>query len=89
MPKLPYPDSNQYPNRGPEEKRCTYYQHSGFVITGLGAMTMKTLLKVATNNDFSVIEASHPTLGELWLYCEAQLNCYLQKMKPTLERLFG
>jgi len=30
---------------------------------------MKTLLKV-THNDFSVIEASHPTLGERLLYCE-------------------
>jgi hypothetical protein len=49
----------------------------------------KPLLKVVNNNDFSVIEASHPTLGERWLYCEGTTQLLFTENETNSEKLFG
>lgn len=50
----------------------------------------KPLLQVAKSDDnFSVIEASHPTLGERWLYCNGKSQLLFTENDTNTERLFG
>jgi hypothetical protein len=50
----------------------------------------KPLLKVAKSDDkFSVIEASHPTLEERWLYCDGKSQLLFTDNDTNTERLFG
>lgn len=50
----------------------------------------KPLLKVAKSDDkFSVIEASHPTLEERWLYCNGKSQLLFTENDTNTERLFG
>lgn len=50
----------------------------------------KPFLKVAkSDGEFSVIEASHPTLGERWLYCEGMNKLLFTENETNFERLFG
>ncbi len=50
----------------------------------------KPLLKVVkSDRDFSVIEASHPTLGERWLYCDATTQLLFTENETNNEKLFG
>lgn len=50
----------------------------------------KPLFKVAKYDDkFSVIEASHPTLGERWLYCNGKSQLLFTENDTNTERLFG
>lgn len=50
----------------------------------------KPLFKVAkSDNKFSVIEASHPTLGERWLYCDGKSQLLFTENDTNTERLFS
>jgi hypothetical protein len=50
----------------------------------------KPLFKVAKSDDnFSVIEASHPTLGKRWLYCNGKSQLLFTENDTNTERLFG
>lgn len=50
----------------------------------------KPFLKVAKEDThFSLVEASHPTLLERWLYCEGATELLFTENETNFERLFG
>ncbi|MBW4664545.1 MAG: glucosidase [Chroococcus sp. CMT-3BRIN-NPC107] len=50
----------------------------------------KPLLKVAqSNDDFSIVEASHPTLGDRWLYCKGKTNLLFTENETNNQKLFN
>jgi hypothetical protein len=50
----------------------------------------KPFLKVAKEDThFSLVEASHPTLKERWLYCEGATKLLFTENETNYERLFG
>jgi len=50
----------------------------------------KPLLKVSQSDaDFSVVEASHPTLGKRWLHCNAATELLFTENETNNQRLFG
>lgn len=50
----------------------------------------KPLVKVAkSDHKFSVIEASHPTLGKRWLYCNGKSQLLFTENDTNTEKLFG
>ncbi len=50
----------------------------------------KPKLKVARSQDeFSIIEASHPTLGERWLYCKGKTNLLFTENETNNQKLFN
>lgn len=52
--------------------------------------TDKPRLKISSENkSFSVIEASQPTLGERWLYCNAPSELLFTENETNLARLYG
>ena len=61
-------------NRGPEPKTLTVLPTLWFRNTwSWEAKAEKPSLKLAdTQSDFNVLEASHPNLGNRWLYCQSQ-----------------
>jgi hypothetical protein len=49
----------------------------------------KPVLKISkTDVDLSVIEASHPSLGTQWLYCDANAELLFTENETNFERLF-
>lgn len=78
-------------NRGPEEK--TLHLLPTLLFRNYWSWSNKyekPFLKVAkSNNDSSVIEASHPTLGEQWLYCDGTTQLLFTENETNNERLFG
>lgn len=50
----------------------------------------KPIIKVAQANDeFSIIEASHPTLKERWLYCKGKTNLLFTENETNNQKLFN
>ncbi len=49
----------------------------------------KPFIKVVDDQDFSVIEAVHPTLGMRWLYCENGSELLFTNNETNHKRLFG
>lgn len=50
----------------------------------------KPFIKVAKSDpQLSILEASHPTLGERWLYCEDTDKLLFTENETNFERLFG
>ena len=49
----------------------------------------KPFIKVVDEQDFSVIEAVHPTLGTRWLYCENGSELLFTNNETNHKRLFG
>lgn len=50
----------------------------------------KPLLKVAqSNDDFSLVEAAHPTLGDRWLYCKGKTNLLFTENETNNQKLFN
>lgn len=50
----------------------------------------KPQLKICEQNDsYSIIEASHPTLGERWLYCNAPSELLFTENETNVTRLYG
>lgn len=49
----------------------------------------KPFIKVVDDQDFSVIEAVHPTLGTRWLYCENGSELLFTNNETNHNRLFG
>ena len=47
------------------------------------------LKQLRSDNQFSLIEASHPTLGDRWLYCEPAKALLFTENETNYERLFG
>ena len=76
-------------NRGPEEKTLHLLPTLWFRNTWSWNNDEKPFLKVLSDNDFSVIEASHPTLGNRWLYCEKATELLFTENETNFERLFS
>ena len=48
-----------------------------------------SLALVSSDEDISVLEASHPQLGRRWLYCEAPAEVLFVENETNRQRLFG
>lgn len=51
--------------------------------------TQKPWLKGNQNQNLSLIQAAHPTLGDRWLYCQNFQNLLFTENETNCERLFG
>ena len=78
-------------NRGPEEATLHLLPTLWFRNTwSWNHSNDKPSLKLLkTSSRTSVIEASHPTLGERWLYCEAPTELLFTENETNNQRLFG
>lgn len=78
-------------NRGPEEKMLHLLPTLWFRNSwSWNTKYEKPFLKVVqSDTNSSVIEASHPTLGERWLYCEGTTQLLFTENETNSERLFG
>ena len=78
-------------NRGPEEATLHLLPTLWFRNTwSWNHSNDKPSLKfIKTSSHISVIEASHPTLGERWLYCEAPTELLFTENETNNQRLFG
>lgn len=78
-------------NRGPEAKTLYLLPTLWFRNTwSWDTSKEKPFLKVfKSDTDLSVIEASHPTLGDRWLYCEGATQLLFTENETNHERLFG
>lgn len=78
-------------NRGPEETSLHLLPTLWFRNTWSWVPNQeKPFLKVLkSDNDSSVIEASHPTLKERWLYCDGATELLFTENETNNERLFG
>ena len=78
-------------NRGPEEATLHLLPTLWFRNTWSWNHSYdKPSLKVInTSSRTSVIETSHPTLGERWLYCEAPTELLFTENETNDQRLFG
>ncbi|MBW4490371.1 MAG: glucosidase [Trichocoleus desertorum ATA4-8-CV12] len=47
------------------------------------------LSKAETESNYSVIAASHPSLGEYWLYCDSPTELLFTENETNAERIFG
>ncbi|MBD6619782.1 glucosidase [Komarekiella sp. 'clone 1'] len=48
-----------------------------------------SLQEIKSGDGFNVIEASHPTLGKRWLYCQEATKILFTENETNTERLFG
>ncbi|WP_373528572.1 glucosidase [Nostoc sp.] len=48
-----------------------------------------TLIEIKSGNSFNIIEASHPTLGNKWLYCQQATEILFTENETNHQRLFG
>ncbi|MGB7443693.1 MAG: hypothetical protein WA919_21735 [Coleofasciculaceae cyanobacterium] len=78
-------------NRGPESKTLHLLPTLWFRNTwSWYHEAEKPCLKVFSNNDqLSIIEASHPTLGERWLYCNAADELLFTENDTNFARLYS
>jgi len=78
-------------NRGPEEKTLHLLPTLWFRNTwSWGLEQEKPVLKVLkSDTHLSAIEASHPTLGDRWLYCDNTAELLFTENETNFERLFG
>jgi len=78
-------------NRGPEEATLHLLPTLWFRNTwSWNHSNDKPSLKLLkTSSRTSVIEASHPTLGERWFYCEAPTELLFTENETNNQRLFG
>lgn len=78
-------------NRGDEEKTLHFLPTLWFRNTwSWDATSKKPLLKVIrSDGHISLIEATHPTLGNRWLYCESPGELLFTENETNYERLFG
>ncbi len=78
-------------NRGSEEKTLHLLPTLWFRNTwSWDATQEKPFVKVfKSDNDSSIIEASHPTLGDRWLYCDGATELLFTENETNFERLFG
>lgn len=78
-------------NRGPEDKTLHLLPTLWFRNTWSWAFDQeKPFLKVTkSDNKFSVIEASHPTLENRWLYCDDATELLFTENETNSEKLFG
>ncbi|XGV97663.1 MAG: glucosidase [Leptolyngbya sp. BL-A-14] len=81
----------QVVNRGPETKTLHLLPTLWFRNTwSWNAGATKPRLKVSqATPHFSVIEASHPTLGDRWLYCDGATDLLFTENETNFARLFG
>lgn len=78
-------------NRGPEEKTLhliptLWFRNIWSWNHGDGKPSLK---EIKTDGRLSVIEASHPTLGKRWLYCEGPTELLFTENEANRERLYG
>ena len=78
-------------NRGDEEKTLHLLPTLWFRNTWSWDATSKkpSLRVVKSDDDISLIEANHPTLGNRWLYCESPHELLFTENETNHERLFG
>ncbi|MEC4812374.1 MAG: glucosidase [Scytonema sp. PMC 1069.18] len=78
-------------NRGPEERTLHLLPTLWFRNTWSWFHDReKPLLKIwNSNSQVSVIEASEPTLGKRWLYCNEAKELFFTENETNYERLFG
>ena len=78
-------------NRGPEERMLHLLPTLWFRNDwSWSTKKEKPFLKVVkSDNESSVIEASHPTLDERWLYCDGTTQLLFTENETNSERLFG
>ncbi|NEO19283.1 MULTISPECIES: hypothetical protein [unclassified Moorena] len=78
-------------NRGPDPQTLHILPTLWFRNTwSWNANSPKPLIKVAkSDHQFSVLEASHPTLGQRWFYCEGSPELLVTDNETNYQRLFG
>lgn len=78
-------------NRGEEERTLHLLPTLWFRnIWSWGRFKTKPILKkFKVDNSISVIEASHPALGERWLYCDGATELLFTENETNNERLFS
>lgn len=78
-------------NRGAEEKTLHLLPTLWFRNTWSWGRfkTKPRLKKFKVDNSISIIEASHPTLGDRWLHCEGSNELLFTENETNNERLFG
>jgi hypothetical protein len=77
-------------NRGPEEKTLHLLPTLWFRNTWSWEKQDKPLLRVCSSDaPFSLIAASHPTLGDRWLYCNHSAELLFTENETNYERLFN
>jgi hypothetical protein len=54
-----------------------------------GEADKPVLQAIDTSDDFQAIAVSHPTLGNLWLYCQGETELLFTENETNYERLFG
>ncbi|HAA33522.1 MAG TPA: glucosidase [Cyanobacteria bacterium UBA8553] len=78
-------------NRGSEEKTLHLLPTLWFRNTWSWSNfeTKPTLKKLQVDKNLSIVEASHETLGERWLYCEGLTELLFTENETNNERLFN
>ena len=78
-------------NRGPEVKELQLLPTLWFRNTWSWYLDKEkpSLKELRTDININVIEASHPTLGKRWLYCEGAKELLFTENETNAERLFG
>ncbi|ARV57265.1 glucosidase [Nostocales cyanobacterium HT-58-2] len=78
-------------NRGPEEKTLHLLPTLWFRNTWSWQPNQeKPFLKILkSDTNLSIIEASHPKIGDKWLYCEGFSELLFTENETNFERLFG
>ncbi|NEO38692.1 MAG: glucosidase [Moorea sp. SIOASIH] len=78
-------------NRGPDPQTLHILPTLWFRNTwSWNPNSAKPLIKVAkSDHQFSVLEASHPTLGQRWFYCEGSPELLFTDNETNYQRLFG
>ncbi|WP_392530910.1 glucosidase [Nostoc sp. C117] len=78
-------------NRGSEEKTLHFLPTLWFRNTwSWNPIEEKPFLKIFKSDPkFSIVEASHPILGDRWLYCEGATELLFTENETNYEKLFG
>jgi hypothetical protein len=78
-------------NRGTESKTLHLLPTLWFRNTWCwhGDKDKPTLKQIKSGHNFNLIEASHPTLGKRWLYCQEATDILFTENETNTERLFG
>lgn len=78
-------------NRGPEEKQIHLLPTLWFRnYWSWNHKNPKPILKkIANNDEFSIVGATHPTLGKRWLYCEGKTNLLFTENETNNQKLFN
>ncbi len=80
-------------NRGPEEKTLhllpTLWFRNTWSWVKNHVKYRPSLRLIKSNGRRNIVEASHPTLGQMWLYCEEPNEFLFTENETNYERLFG